>query len=110
YEPVFKRIDEMRIPASFGAARSLESPGKIFYYKGYLLINEMNKGIHIIDNTNPQSPVNVGFIDLPGTLDMAVNNDILYADSYLDLVGIDISNPLAPVEVNRVTDVFQSFY
>ncbi|MEP6793199.1 MAG: hypothetical protein ABJB16_02650 [Saprospiraceae bacterium] len=110
YEPVFKRIDEMRVPASFGAARSLESPGKIFYYKGYLLINEMNKGIHVIDNSNPQSPVNIGFIDLPGTLDMAVNNDILYADNYLDLVGIDISNPTAPVEVNRVQDVFQSFY
>ncbi|MGB3077616.1 MAG: hypothetical protein WBB31_00950 [Saprospiraceae bacterium] len=110
YEPVFKRIDDMRVPASFGAARGLESPGKIFYYKGYLLINEMNKGIHVIDNSNPQSPVNIGFIDLPGTLDMAVNNDILYADNYLDLVGIDISNPTAPVEVSRVNDVFQSFY
>ncbi|MGB4850269.1 MAG: hypothetical protein WBP41_20255 [Saprospiraceae bacterium] len=110
YEPVFKRIDEMRVPASFGAARALESPGKIFYYKGYLLINEMNKGIHVIDNTIPQSPVNIGFIDLPGTLDMAVHNDILYADNYLDLVGIDISNPTAPIEVSRVNDVFQSFY
>jgi hypothetical protein len=110
YNPVFKRIEEMRVPASFGAARSLESPGKIFYYKGYLFINEMNKGIHVIDNTNPESPVNIGFIDLPGTLDMAVNNDILYADNYLDLVGIDISNPTAPVEVSRVQDVFQSFY
>lgn len=110
YEPVFKRIDEMRVPATFGAARSLEAPGKIFYYKGYLLINEMNKGIHVIDNSHPESPVNVGFIDLPGTLDMTVNNNILYADSYLDLVGIDITNPAAPVEVNRVNDVFQSFY
>lgn len=110
YQPVFKRIEEMRVPASFGAPKALESPGKIFYYKGYLLINEMNKGIHVIDNTNPESPVNIGFIDLPGTLDMAVNNDILYADNYLDLVGIDISNPTAPVEVSRVNDVFQSFY
>ncbi len=110
YEPVYKRIDEIRVPASYGAARALESPGKIFYYKGYLLINEMNKGIHVIDNNNPHSPVNIGFIDLPGTLDMAVNNDILYADNYLDLVGIDISNPTAPVEVSRINDVFQSFY
>lgn len=110
FEPVYKRIDEMRVPTTYVAAKSLTAPGKIFYYKGYLLINEMNEGIHVIDNKNPESPVNLGFIEVPGNLDMAVHNDILYADSYLDLVAIDISNPLAPVEVNRVQDVFQNFY
>lgn len=110
YEPVYKRIDEMRVPATYVAAKSLSSPGKIFYYKGYLLINEMHKGIHVIDNRNPEAPDNLGFIEVPGNLDMAVNNDILYVDSYLDLVAIDIRNPTSPVEVNRVADVFQSFY
>ncbi|MEO6132601.1 MAG: hypothetical protein ABIQ02_12185, partial [Saprospiraceae bacterium] len=66
YQPVYKRIDEMRKPASFGAPQPLTAPGKIFYYKGYLLINEMHKGIHVIDNANPSSPVNIGFIDVPG--------------------------------------------
>lgn len=110
YEPVYKRIEEMRIPAAYVASKTLTTPGKIFYYKGYLLVNEMHEGIHVIDNRNPEAPENVGFIELPGNLDMAVNNDILYADSYLDLVAIDITNPIAPVEVNRVQDVFQSFY
>ncbi len=110
FEPVFKRIDEMRIPSSYGVAKDLTSPGKIFYYKGYLLINEMNRGIHVIDNANPSSPQNLGFIEIPGNLDMAVHEDILYADSYLDLLAIDITNPQSPVEVNRVNDVFQNFY
>lgn len=109
-EPIYKRIEEMRIPATLVTAKNLEAPGKIFYYNGYLLINEINKGIHIIDNKTPETPVNVGFIELPGNLDMAVHNNILYADSYLDLVAIDISNTTAPVEVDRVQDVFQSFY
>lgn len=110
FQPVYKRIDEMRIPAQFSAARSLGEPGKIFYYNGYLLINEMHKGIHVIDNRNPESPQSVGFIEVPGNLDMAVHNNVLYADSYLDLVAIDITNPTAPLELNRVQDVFQSFY
>ncbi len=110
YEPVYKKIEEMRIPAAYVSSKELISPGKIFYYKGYLLVNEMHEGIHVIDNRNPEAPVNMGFIELPGNLDMAVNNDILYADSYLDLVAIDITNPIAPVELNRVQDVFQSFY
>jgi hypothetical protein len=41
---------------------------------------------------------------------MAIHETILYADSYLDLVAIDLTNIQAPVEVNRVNDVFQSFY
>ena len=110
YEPVYKRIDEMRMPAKYVSAKSLTNPGKIFYYKGYLLINEMHQGIHVIDNSNPEAPVNLGFIEVPGNLDMAVNQDILYVDSYLDLVAIDITNPQAPAEVSRSTDVFQSFY
>ncbi len=110
FEPVYKRIDEMRTPATYVAGKGLTAPGKIFYYKGYLLINEMNQGVHVIDNSNPEDPQNLGFIEIPGNLDMAVHNDILYADSYLDLVAIDMTNPQAPVEVNRVQDVFQNFY
>lgn len=110
FEPVYKRIDEMRAPATYVAGKDLTAPGKIFYYKGYLLINEMNEGVHVIDNSNPEDPKNLGFIEIPGNLDMAVHNDILYADSYLDLVAIDMTNPQAPVEVNRVQDVFQNFY
>ena len=110
WQPVYKRIDEMRAPVAYGQARTMDNPGKIFYYKGYLLVNELHAGIHVIDNRNPESPLKVGFIEIPGNIDMAVNGDILYVDSYLDLVGIDISNPLAPVEVSRVNDVFQSFY
>jgi hypothetical protein len=110
YEPVYKRIEEMRVPATFESPRSLSAPGKIFYYKGFLLINEIQKGIHIIDNSNPSAPLPVGFINIPGSLDMAVSHDRLYVDNYLDLVTIDITNPRAPVELNRVTDVFQNFY
>lgn len=110
FEPVYKRIDEMRIPITYVDAKPLTTPGKIFYYKGYLLINERNEGVHVIDNRDPESPVNVGFMEIPGSLDMAVHDDILYVDSYLDLVGIDITNPTAPHEVNRVEDVFQNFY
>jgi hypothetical protein len=110
YEPVYKRIDEMRTPVSFESPRALSVPGKIFYYNGYLLINEMHKGIHVIDNSHPESPVTIGFLNVPGNLDMAVNNNILYLDSYLDLVAIDLTDPKAPVEINRVPDVFQSFY
>ena len=37
---------------------------------------------------------------------MAVKNNILYADSYIDLVALDISNPVSPQIVKRIEGIF----
>ncbi len=72
----------------------------------YIYLNEIDKGVHIIDNTNPAAPVNKYFIAVPGNLDLAVKDNILYADLYRDLVSIDISAP-ANVQVKSIAaDVF----
>ncbi|WP_278623202.1 hypothetical protein [Parabacteroides gordonii] len=84
--------------------------GKICFYEGYLYISEPGKGIHIIDNRNPASPASVGFIELIGNADVAIRNNILYADSYIDLVGFDISNPALPVLKSRLENVFPQSY
>lgn len=86
--------------------RALEKPGKIYTKDGYLYINELKQGIHLIDNRDPANPRPVAFLRIPGNGDMAVRNNILYADSYMDLVAFDISNPAAVREVNRVPNVF----
>ncbi|MCD8137768.1 MAG: hypothetical protein LUH01_18175, partial [Parabacteroides gordonii] len=84
--------------------------GKICFYEGYLYISEPGKGIHIIDNRNLASPASVGFIELIGNADVAIRNNILYADSYIDLVGFDISNPALPVLKSRLENVFPQSY
>ena len=73
-------------------------------------MNEVNKGIHVIDNSNAASPVNAAFIDLPGNVDIAVKENILYADFYTDLVAIDISNPLNVSAIKFVPNVFPQRY
>lgn len=87
-------------------AQALERPGKIYLYRNYLLVNEVMKGIHFYDNSNPSAPVSIGFLPIIANVDMAVNNDILYVDSYSDLLAINISDPANPVLVQRVNDVF----
>ncbi|HSN08681.1 MAG TPA: hypothetical protein VLS85_06570, partial [Hanamia sp.] len=54
----------------------------------------IEKGIHIIDNSNPTAPQNISFVKIPGNIDLAVKGNTLYADSYGDLVTLDVSNPL----------------
>ena len=73
-------------------------------------LNEVDKGIHIIDNANPASPKNVAFIDIPGNMDLAVKENILYADAFTDLVTIDITNPLNVVVKKHNEGVFPFRY
>jgi hypothetical protein len=104
--PIYMSYEDLRVAVKMNAPRELENPGKIYFKDGYIFINEELKGIHIIDNRNPASPQNLGFIDVPGNVDIAVKNNILYADSYIDLVAIDIADVNNPSEVSRVKDIF----
>ncbi|MBN2803770.1 MAG: hypothetical protein JXR91_11795 [Deltaproteobacteria bacterium] len=105
-EPVYMSFEELREPVKTTAPEDILSMGKIYKYGNYVLINSVNEGIHIINNTDPKHPRNMAFINIPGNLDMAVKDNILYADSYVDLVVIDISNLNSIKEINRITDVF----
>ena len=106
-EPVFMSNEAFRSSVKVSAASvAITNYGKICFYNGYLYISESGKGIHIVDNTNPADPQNIGFIELLGNADLSIRNNLLYADSYIDLVWFDVSNPAQPVLRGRLEDVF----
>ncbi|MCY7350834.1 MAG: hypothetical protein LH606_09210 [Cytophagaceae bacterium] len=89
-------------------AQVMEKPGKLYVRGTYLFINELKKGIHLIDNANPSAPREVSFLAIPGNTDMAVRGNVLYADSYIDLLAFDISDPLNARLLKRVENAFPS--
>ena len=105
-EPVFMPASEFRSMVDVEMPQPIEKQGKIVFFNGYLYISQPEKGIHVIDNRNPSSPRNVAFIELLGNADMQVRNNILYADSYVDLVWFDITDPAKPVFKGRKEEVF----
>ena len=108
-EPVFLAADQFRSSVKVtNVPVPITKQGKICFYQGYLFISEPEKGIHIVDNRNPSSPSSVGFIELMGNADLAIKDNLLYADSYIDLVWFDISNPSKPVLKGRKENVFPS--
>lgn len=102
YEPVYMSFEELRSSVKSETAQALKKPGKIYIKGNYIFVNEIDKGIHIIDNTNPSSPQNIAFIKIPGNVDIAAQGNTLYADSYIDLLALDISNPTNVVVTKRV--------
>ena len=107
YTPIYMSVDDATQPIENLSPQPIENPGKIHYHRNFLLINEKRKGIHIMDNLDPSGPQNLGFISIPGNVDLITKNDILYADSYQDLLIIDIDNPLAATIVERRTEFFE---
>ncbi|XWW48050.1 hypothetical protein JYG30_11665 [Fibrella sp. USSR17] len=106
YTPVSLTTAQVRMGLNVAPARGLINPGKIYTKDGYLFINELKMGIHIIDNRNPSEPKSVAFVNIPGNGDIAVRGNFLYADSYMDLVTLDISNLADIHEVARTQNVF----
>jgi len=87
-------------------AQALKNPGKIYHYNEFIFITEKYEGIHIINNSDPKNPVNTSFIAIPGCVDLAVKNQVLYADNAVDLVSLNIAN-LNDIQVlSRKTNVF----
>ncbi|MDZ7878738.1 MAG: hypothetical protein U5L45_13745 [Saprospiraceae bacterium] len=110
WNPVYKTDAELKTPPQYQAARPLKNTGKIYFYDKYILVNELKQGIHVIDNTNPAAPQNIGFISIGGNVDMAVQGNYLYADNYMDLITVDISTIANPKVTCRSTDVFNTTF
>ena len=103
--PVYMSYEDLRIAVKQGDARELENPGKIYFKDNYIFIVEEMKGIHLINNADPSNPENISFLEIPGNVDIAVKGNILYADSYVDLVALDLSDLNNITEVGRVKNI-----
>lgn len=79
--------------------------GKIYRKDSLLFINELYEGVHVYDNSDPRNPVNLGFISIPGNIDIAIKNQYIYADNAVDLVVLEYDGDKVNV-VDRNKDVF----
>lgn len=96
YEPIYISTEvlkrKIKDKIKITEPKKIINVGKIYTYNNYLFISENNMGVHIIDNTDPKKPVNKAFLGIPLNEDISIKGDVLYADSYDELVAVDISN------------------
>lgn len=107
YKPVLMKREELEKSVSFSSVREMIQPGKIYLKGDIIYINEKYMGIHVIDNTDPTNPKKIGFIVVPGCIDMAMKTDFLYVDNSVDLVSIKLGNDLSQLTVTkRLKNIF----
>jgi hypothetical protein len=106
YNPVFMKRAELENSIVLSSPREIGIPAKIYTKDKYLFISEAGTGVHIIDNSNPKTPIKLGFIKVLGCFDMAIKGNILYVDNATDLVSIELSN-LSKINVSsRIVNAF----
>lgn len=108
-KPEYMTLDALRSSAKITSPIPIVESGKIYAYNNLVLINDIDNGIHIIDNSNPENPVKIAFIKIVANKDMEVKGNYLYADSLMDLLVFDISNINDIQEVARLKDVFPGY-
>lgn len=85
--------------------RSIGISGTIFLRDTLLFMLEQRKGIHVFNLKDSLNTVNLAFLQIPAVTDFTVSDHYIYADSWRDLVIIDIGDLSQIREVGRVEDV-----
>ena len=92
FTPVYEKLSDVKASFAVVDDYTITKPGNIYTYGKYLLVGEKMKGIHILDNTNPASPVPLKFINLKGNENFTVYNDVILADNGPDLLSISFAD------------------
>lgn len=107
--PVTMSVADFRASVSIQEPKAIEQSGKIYAYGDYLFINDVNKGVHIIDNSDSRAPEKLHFLKIPQNTDVSIKDEMLFANSGMDLVVFDISDLNNIKQVERIEEVFQNF-
>lgn len=107
YEPIKMPRNEFENTTQFLPPRAIVNSGKIYVKDHLLFINEVHEGFHVFDNSNPETPENIGFLKVLASTDLAIKNNIIYSNNGPDLIAIVSSTEHMTVEITkRVVNTF----
>lgn len=106
YRPVYIPKDEAKI-IKILPPRDITTQGKIYVKDQYIFIGDINLGVHVVDNTDPRNPEKIAFIQIYGNHDIAIKENVLYADNLDDLVAINVTDIQNPTLIKRVEGVYE---
>ncbi|MBX2930039.1 MAG: hypothetical protein KF852_19555 [Saprospiraceae bacterium] len=104
-KPVYVPLAELQDIKS-EPPRPITLSGTIFLRDTLLFILEQKKGIHVFSVADPGNTAALRFLNIPAITDFTLLGNRIFADSWRDLVTIDISDLFQIREIDRQTGVF----
>lgn len=108
WAPVYATLDDVTV-RNEPTLPPIENAGKIYIRGDYFYQVENGKGIHVVDVSNKETPVQYAFIRVAGAQELSIKGDNLYVNSFNDLVVINIADVKNCREVYRMKNTFHMF-
>ena len=102
-QPIYSNGDSLYVIQNIDT-QLIVNAGNIYSWNEYLFINEVYKGIHVIDKSDSSNPVKLTFIKIIGNRNFTISDNTLLADNGKDLIAIDISDVLNVSVLSIVKD------
>jgi len=104
--PKYKAVYELDDIKNLPPKATIQS-GPIFLLDSLFFMTEYKEGIHVYNIKDTTQVSNLTFINIPAITDFTIENGKLYADSWRDLVTLDISDIYDVKLLSRQTGVFE---
>lgn len=104
--PVFASLEELRRDLSNTRIAEILNPGKMIRRNRLLFVADIDRGIHIFNPGKNSSREHINFISIPGIRDFLIDEYTLVANSYYDILTIDIQNPETAQLIQREKSAF----
>lgn len=107
YKPVMLQRSVFENSIVLEKPQTIIKSGKIYIKDDLMFINDVNKGFHVYDYSDPKNPVGLQFIKVPGATDLAIIDDIIYINQAVDLVTLTYNFTTKKISItNRNKNVF----
>jgi len=107
YQVITMLRSDFENSTTFLPTQAIINSGKIYVKDQYLFVNEVNEGFHILNNSNPETPENIGFLKVLGSTDIAIKGNALYINNASDLIAIVPNFENSTIEItNRISNTF----
>jgi len=103
-KPVYAPLSELRDIRN-EPPQPIQLSGTIFLQDTLLFLLEQGKGIHVFNIKDSLNTINLAFFKILAVTDFVVADQVLYADSWKDLVVIDISDLHHIQETDRIVNI-----
>ncbi|MEQ1553544.1 MAG: hypothetical protein ABL929_05160 [Ferruginibacter sp.] len=105
YVPVYVNSPDVKV-ITWQTPQAIVNGGKIATIGNKLYQVETDKGIHIIDITNPSAPIKIGFIKNNLCRELTLKGNYIYTNNLTDLVVLDVSIANSVTVTSRVGNAF----
>jgi hypothetical protein len=89
YKPVYMSRAELDSSIQLLPPQNIVNSGKIYVLGDLLFIGEKREGFHVIDNSDLTNPTRMKYIQVFGSSDIAVRNNVLYINQATDLIALE---------------------